>query len=598
MSSNALREIIAFFGIEVDDKDLKKGEKGVHGFTSTLKEFGETLVAAFAVEKIVEFTKELIEEANVLAKQSLALSVSAEELEGWQWAAKLSGSSAEEFNSAFTKFNKNVGAASKGTGPAADALRKLGITAADLKTKLPIDLLDDVADGLVKMQDPAKRTETIMALFGRSGSRLLPLFLKGADGIKQLREEVAELGGGFDAAFLDNAQEIKENVERLQLGVKGLAIQAIGPLLPDLVALTKQGITWIKWVVELLKHTNSLKAGLLTFATTAVIKTTTGLVSLAQKAGFLKNGFKGLLLEVLPLIAAFLILEDVWTFLTGGKSVTGDLITRFFGKNAVAEVRIWFDKVLDFGAMAFDKLKEIFGDSTMSFRERLDAFLTYLGGAFAANFTGTWSDIVQDIVAIFKVAFDAIAATIDGIVWAVKGIKGATDALGITTASEDEDTGGGDDAGDGAPAPPISDQEIADAFGQGKPAPAKPRRAGGKPKWFPELSGVAGALGAPAGQPAAPSGGPSPWAPQAPAPSPWAQLPPTWEVPHAAASAQVPTGPQELFPPPNVHNETHLVQNIDASTPKDVRDAAAEGAKKGVGEGNNLRTKRALVPHG
>src|SRR3954470_13786109 len=102
--SGALREILAVFGTEFDDKGIKDGEKGVGSLKQTLLGFGGILAGAFAVHEIVEFGREVLEQADALAKQSQALSVSAAELQGWQWAAKLSGSSAEEFSSAFTKF--------------------------------------------------------------------------------------------------------------------------------------------------------------------------------------------------------------------------------------------------------------------------------------------------------------------------------------------------------------------------------------------------------------------------------------------------------------------------------------------------------------
>src|SRR6478735_5505161 len=124
--SGALREVLAIFGTEFDDKGIKDGEKGIAGLKNTLVEFGGILAGAFAVHKIVDFGKEILEQADTLAKQSQALSVSTQELQGWQWAAKLSGSSAEEFTAAFTKFNRNVAAAGAGTGPAAAAFKTLG----------------------------------------------------------------------------------------------------------------------------------------------------------------------------------------------------------------------------------------------------------------------------------------------------------------------------------------------------------------------------------------------------------------------------------------------------------------------------------------
>jgi hypothetical protein len=566
--ANALREILASFGFEVDDKELKKGEAHVHSFTGILQEFGETLASAFAVEKIVEFTHELLEEADVLAKQSQALSVSAAELQGWQFAAKLSGSSAEEFNSAFTKFNKNVAEAGKGTGPAADALKALGVSAEDIKTKLPIDMLDQVADGLVAIQNPAKRTEAIMALFGKSGARLLPLFLEGAEGTKKLRAEVEQLGATFDDEFLEGAQEVNDNVDRMKLGLKGLAIQAIKPLLPDIVALTHSGVELAKWLIDVLKHSNALKAGLITFGTVAAVKAVSGMVSLAQKAGFLKTGLRGLLFEMLPLLAAFLVLEDVWTFLTGGKSVTGDLLDKFLGQGAAAKVKAFADTLAsDVGPILKDVLA-IFTDGKPldeKFRE-LEAYITgTLSPKFKAQF-GEMGDSMITLVTAAASLAETLADIVKALEWIGSHTVGAVGGaiFGASDAAANEDA-----------------REAA-------------RKKNGNESWFDKARDALNYDYVPKPGTAATTGAPA--APALSESSLRALVADSFaSAPNVAtAPAFGPAAP----PPAQVTNQTSIVQHIDASVPEDLRKAAQDGAKAGATEGNNLRTKRALVPTG
>jgi hypothetical protein len=373
------------------------------------------LLGAFAIHKIVDFTKEILEGADALAKQSISLNVAASDLQGWQWAAKLSGSSAEEFTSAFTKFNRNIAEASKGSGPAADAMKLVGVTAADLKNKLPVDLLDQVADGLIGIQDPAKRTEAVMALFGKSGNRLIPLFSEGSEGIKKLRGEVGALGASFDEAFLADAQEVNDNLDRLHMGVRGLAIQAIKPLLPLITQWTQSSVELIKQLVALVEHSEAVKAGLLTFGAVGAAKAISAMVSLAQKAGFLKGGLRGLLLELAPLVLGFLAIEDVWTFLTGGTSITGDLIEKLFGKDAPEKVRQFVKELKDTGIADFAiLLKEAFAIFTdgqpldVKFKE----FLGFIDGTFRPQLQsdfgevgvqiGIWLNLLTGVAAILS----------------------------------------------------------------------------------------------------------------------------------------------------------------------------------------------------
>lgn len=330
----ALRSILAEFGFNFDTAALKKGEGHVNETVETLKKLGGVVAGAFAVKEVFEFTHALLEEADVLAKHSEALGVSAIQLQGWQHAAKLSGSSAEEFDAAFTKFTRNVAEAADGGKAQADAFKAVGVSIKDAAGHLgaPIELLDGVVAGLENIHDPAKRTQVVMDLFGKSGARLLPLFSEGTEGLKKLRAEVEELGFGFNETFLEDAQEVNDNVDRLKLGLKGLVIQGIGPLLPGLTDFTKNAVGVVKEIVQFVKHTNILKSGLILLATK-------GLVSAAVAGGTLGKTLLTLGRFALTTVAPLLILEDVLTFFTGGNSKTGDLLERFFGKGTSEKVR-------------------------------------------------------------------------------------------------------------------------------------------------------------------------------------------------------------------------------------------------------------------
>jgi hypothetical protein len=425
---SALRELLAVFGTEYDDKGVKQGEKSVEGFKQTILEFGKALAGTFAVGKMVDFTKEVLESADALAKQSQTLGVSASDLQGWQWAAQLSGSSAEEFTGAFTKFNRNLAEASKGTGPAAEALKVLGVSAEDLKTKLPLELLEGAADGIAAMHDPAKRTAAVMSLFGKGAAKLVPLFQEGSEGIKKLRAETEELGFSFDEAFLANAQEVNDNLDRVKKGIMGIGIQAIKQVLPQLTEWSKRSVEVIKGLVSLVKHSEAVKAALLTFGTFGAIRAISAMVSLAQKAGFLKAGLRGLLFELAPITGAFLGLEDALTFLNGGESVTGDLVNKYFGPDATARVQA-FVKALkeDFGPT----LSEVFAILTdgKPLDERLKELQNFISGSLAPQFKADFGDMADSMLAIVSVAGD-IAVAIDKIVKAIKWVISAVEWVG------------------------------------------------------------------------------------------------------------------------------------------------------------------------
>lgn len=327
---SALRELLATFGFEVDTSALDAADGATNNVVEGLKDLGKGVIAAFAVEKVFDFSRELLEQADVLAKQSEALGISTEELQGWEHAAQLSGSSAEEFTAAFTKFTRNVNEASESAaGPAAQAFKTLGVSIKDSTGKLgaPIDLLDGVVAGLQNIQDPAKRTAVVMDLFGKSGAKLLPLLSEGPEGIAKLRGEVAELGGVFDDAFLENAQEVNDNVDRLKLGLRGFAIQVIGPLLPDLVKLSQYLISGAKSFIAIIKQTHVARSAVTALAVASIPALIAGLGTLGA--------------IVWQVVLPFLALDDALTFLAGGDSLIGRGLEKAFGKGTAEAVRKW-----------------------------------------------------------------------------------------------------------------------------------------------------------------------------------------------------------------------------------------------------------------
>jgi hypothetical protein len=334
----ALRELVASFGFGVDTSALSAADSAVGSISDSLLSMGKGVLAAFAVDAVFSFGRETLQIADALAKQAGALGVSTEQLQGWQHAAALSGSSAEEFTAALTKFTRNVNESGEAAaGPAAKAFKELGVTVKDASGKMaqPIDVLDGVVAGLEGIEDPAKRTALVMDLFGRSGARLLPLFSEGTEGIAKLRAEVQELGFGFDDAFLENAQEVNDNVDRLKMGLRGLAIQVIGPMLPDIVAMSKGAIAVAKSFVGWVKQTNVTRG----------VVTALGVKALPV----LIAGMKTLGSIALRTVAPFLLLEDAVGWLAGDDSVIGDALDKLFGSGtgeaARKELLEWFTAV-------------------------------------------------------------------------------------------------------------------------------------------------------------------------------------------------------------------------------------------------------------
>lgn len=342
---SVLREIVARFGVSFDAKPLDQGHEKIESVAESLKKLGEVAIGGYAIKEVVEFGRGLLEEADSLAKVSQGLGLTAEELQRLEHAASLSGVGVDTLRMSLGHLQKVAADAATQGGQAGKAWTDLGVKLKnpDGSLRSTGDLFTEAAGKLGEMTDSTKRAGIASQLFGRNYVPLIPLFKEGRAGIAELKGEVDELGFGFDDAFLKNSQEINDNLDRLKGGLKGIAIQAIGPLLPDLVDLTKHGVELAKQLVGMLKHTEALKAGLVTLGGTGVVALLGKLGGGAGLTGVLRTLSGVALKTVLP----FLLLDDAITFLGGGKSVIGDKLEALFGPGTSDKVRAWVKSVTD-----------------------------------------------------------------------------------------------------------------------------------------------------------------------------------------------------------------------------------------------------------
>ncbi len=368
MAGSALREIFARFGVEFDKAGaLEKGDKKVSSLTDTLLGLGKTLAAAFAVDALIGFTREIINSADEVREAGIALGLVPQHLQELEFAAGTAGVGVEELRGSLAKFNKTAAESGGGKG-ASETFKKLGVALknADGTAKTSGQLFEEVGVALGKVEDPIERAGLASDLFGKSYAKLLPLFAEGADGIAKLKGEAHELGIVFDDAFLENADEFNDNIAKLKGGVRGLAIQAIAPLLPHLVRWTQSGVRVVKQVVSWARHTKVLQAASIALGTKgffALLRALPALVTrfigmnaagkkLLARVGLLRAAFITLGRFVMRTVLPFLLLEDALTFLTGGDSLIGRALDRMFGPGTSDQVRQWCKDLVDaIGAM-------------------------------------------------------------------------------------------------------------------------------------------------------------------------------------------------------------------------------------------------------
>jgi len=337
-----LRELLAIFGIEVDDSQIKRADKTIGGLIGTIKNFAGVVAGSFIARGIARMIGSTTQAADRIGEISTQIGVNAQALQAWSFAAQMAGVEQESLAQAFGILARNANAAARGSTEMRETFARLGVQTTDANGQLRAAdaIMLDVADGLSRVESDAERTALSLQVLGRGGRQLLPLFKQGAAGIEAASKEFEELGGGFTDEDIAAADQYQDSIVKLNLALTKLKILFVREILPSIQR-------FVNWLIRTTKGV--LASG------RAVQLMKVALVALAGAAALMARSFVKLLLPFAPALAKiallFLFVDDLITLFRGGKSVIGEFIDAVFGLGAaekfVREVKFAFEGMLE-----------------------------------------------------------------------------------------------------------------------------------------------------------------------------------------------------------------------------------------------------------
>lgn len=337
----ALREIFAKFGFDFDKSKLKEINSAVDGVKKHAKEAGgregfgalaEGVKAAFAgilASESVRFVNDIAEQAAQLKDASEQTGLATDELQAYSLAAEQAGASQSDFTAGLKRLSKELATGTDELGGKSKLFDKLKIQTKDASGQVRkfSDVLPEIADKIAGLQSPAEQTALAVQLFGRGGAKLLPILKQGAAGVKQLKQNLADLGGGFSQEAIDKADEYDDSVVRLEYSFrsfKSLIGVSVFPLLEKIVGILTRGTAWL---TNFAKETTGVQTAIGGLAVALGVTLWTAL------APFLLPG--------LAFAGIFLAVDDLVAFLQGKDSVIGRILDGWFGDGTADTVRAW-----------------------------------------------------------------------------------------------------------------------------------------------------------------------------------------------------------------------------------------------------------------
>lgn len=223
---------------DVGDEATKSGGK--------VSSFGDTLKAVLASSAIIGAAKGLvnyIKQIGSAAKEQLdvlgdlddnaqKVQMSAEALQEWQYAAKLSGMESETLVKALEKQQKSFASAKNGSASLAESYASLGLDVTQFESSEA--MLTALIDRLADCEDETTRNAVASTIFGRSYAELAPLLNQGSKGVAALRQEARDLGIVISNDTVAAGAEAGDCLDRLNSVIDATKARIVSGMLPGL----------------------------------------------------------------------------------------------------------------------------------------------------------------------------------------------------------------------------------------------------------------------------------------------------------------------------------------------------------------------------
>ena len=207
---------------------------------STFGQLAMFSMARSAVNTLTGMASAAAENVDVQSKLSRRLGTTYGELAGLKLAGDLAGVGIETIAMGMTKADVAMQKAAGGSKSAQAAFATLGLTAQNLQEMSSVDRFKAIASSIAGLQTPAERAAASVALFGRSGAQLLPMFEGGAESIRRTTNEAELLGLTLTNAQAVNVENMNDSFTRVYASIQGVVQQVVSHLAPAITAVAKQ----------------------------------------------------------------------------------------------------------------------------------------------------------------------------------------------------------------------------------------------------------------------------------------------------------------------------------------------------------------------
>lgn len=382
-----------------------------------------------------QMMSKFLDTGDAIDKASIRLGIGAERLQSLQYAAKMSGATAEDMNSALGKLNENIAKAAAGKNEElASLFKKLGISLRDANghVRTAADVLPEFADAIQRNTNSSVRARMAIAAFGDAGQKLIPMLQDGSKGLADMEKKAHDLGLTMSqddvkaaASLGDKFTDLGAVFDSFGNTISAKLAPVLGPLIDDLTEfLAKNKDAFAGRLSEAVsKLADSLKKVDFEKLANDAMDCFHAIGDLYDKIG----GFDTILKALAALMAGKVIIaigSFVGSLITLGQSLWGLIpIIRSVGiafiANPIGAVitgialgAAWiitnWDKVGPFFTQLWNSITGIFTSAVSNIEKVISGWIDGIKTLWSGLFDGDMSKIVDGFFKMFDASFNLV----------------------------------------------------------------------------------------------------------------------------------------------------------------------------------------------
>lgn len=188
--------------------------------------------------------RSMAEEQSRVVEGQLAMSqrvgMTFRELSGLGYAAQLANVSLDTVVASSNRLDVALSKLQAGSKQATATFGRLGLASQDFAGKSSAERFQLIAARIAALPTSMERSASAMAVFGRGGAALLPLFSQGAGYIAEMTKEAELLGLTLNNSQAQAVDDMRDAFERASLAVGGVVRQVVAVLSPAIKGVVDQ----------------------------------------------------------------------------------------------------------------------------------------------------------------------------------------------------------------------------------------------------------------------------------------------------------------------------------------------------------------------